>query len=117
VAQWVRVCGLAEAPKVGQAMEADASGGGICLANVNGGLSAIDNWCPHRRGPLGQGWLEGESVVCPWNSWTFNLNTGVAEFPVHERVAVFPVRVEEDDVLVEIQGSQEESSSEHVGDW
>ena len=106
MSQWVRICGVGEAPKTGQVMEADADGVGICLANVDGELSALDNWCPHRRGPLGQGWLEDESVVCPWHSWTFHLKTGVAEYPVHDRVAVFPVRVEGDDVLVDVDSSR-----------
>jgi nitrite reductase (NADH) small subunit len=103
LAEWVRLCGLGEVPAVGQVMEAEANGVAICLANVNGELSALDNRCPHRGGPLGQGWLEGESVVCPWHSWTFNLKTGEAEFPVHERVAVIPVRVEGEDVLVQLE--------------
>jgi nitrite reductase (NADH) small subunit len=83
-------------------MEATAGGVAVCLANVGGELSAIDNWCPHRRGPLGQGWVEGGSVVCPWHSWTFDVKTGVAESPVHERVRVFAVRVQGEDVLVEL---------------
>jgi nitrite reductase (NADH) small subunit len=103
LAQWVRLCSVAEAPAVGQVQEAEAGGVAICLANVNGELSALDNWCPHRRGPLGQGWVEGEAVVCPWHSWTFNAKTGQAEYPVHECVAVFPLRVEGDDLLVEIE--------------
>ena len=102
MARWVRLCGLAEAPAAGQVMEAEIAGVGICLANVDGELSALDNWCPHRRGPLGQGWLEGAAVVCPWHSWTFNVRTGIAEFPVHERVDVFPVLVVGEDVLVDI---------------
>jgi nitrite reductase (NADH) small subunit len=100
MARWVKVCVLADAPKNGEAMEAGAEGVSICLARVNGELAALDNWCPHRRGPLGQGWVEGESVVCPWHSWSFNVKTGEAELPVHDRVAVFPVRVDGDDVLV-----------------
>src|ERR1700729_4023783 len=83
-------------------MEAEVAGVGVCLANVGGGLSALDNWCPHRQGPLGQGWLEGEAVVCPWHSWTFNAKTGVAEYPVHERVAVLPVKVEDGHVLIDL---------------
>jgi nitrite reductase (NADH) small subunit len=83
-------------------MEADAAGVSLCLANVGGELNAVDNLCPHRHGPLGQGWMEGASVVCPWHSWTFDVRTGAAEFPVHARVAVFPVRVVGEDVLVEI---------------
>jgi nitrite reductase (NADH) small subunit len=100
--QWVRLCGLAEAPAAGQVSEAEVNGVAVCLANIDGELSALDNWCPHRQGPLGQGWLEGDAVVCPWHSWTFNVKTGVAEYPVHERVAVMPLRVEGGEVLVDL---------------
>jgi nitrite reductase (NADH) small subunit len=100
--QWVRLCGLADAPGVGQVSEAEVNGVAVCLANVQGELSALDNWCPHRQGPLGQGWLEGEAVVCPWHSWTFNVKTGIAEYPVQERVAALPVRVEGEEVLVDL---------------
>ena len=107
MAQWVRLCALNEAPAAGKVIETEADGVEICLANVNGSLSAIDNICPHRQGPLGQGWLEGEAVVCPWHSWTFSLKTGESEYPVHERVDVFPLRVEGDDVLVDIEGREQ----------
>lgn len=101
-AKWVRLCGAAEAPGAGQVMEAEAEGVAVCLANVEGRLSALDNWCPHRRGPLGQGWLEGNAVVCPWHSWNFDLATGEAEFPAGERVAVFPVKAEDGGIFIDI---------------
>ncbi len=100
--QWVRLCGVAEAPAEGTVMEAEADGVAVCLARICGELSAVDNWCPHRRGPLGQGWVEGNAVVCPWHSWTFDMRTGEAEFPVSERVAVFALRVEGEDVLIDL---------------
>jgi nitrite reductase (NADH) small subunit len=103
VAEWVRLCGLAEAPAPGRVMEAEVEGIQLCVANVNGVLSALDNICPHRQGPLGQGWVEGGAVICPWHSWAFNVKTGLAEFPAHERVEVFPLRVEGEDVLVDIE--------------
>lgn len=102
MARWVKLCGAAEAPGPGKVMEAEVEGVTVCLANLNGELSALDNWCPHRRGPLGQGWIEGESVVCPWHGWMFQAKTGQAEFPEHERVEVFPLKVEEDVVLIDI---------------
>jgi nitrite reductase (NADH) small subunit len=102
VAQWVKICGVAEAPRPGRVMEAEVEGVAVCLANVNGELSALDNWCPHRRGPLGQGWIEGEAVVCPWHSWAFHAKTGQAEYPENERVAVFPLKLEGEAVLIEI---------------
>jgi nitrite reductase (NADH) small subunit len=100
--QWVRLCSVAEAPTEGQVQETGAGGVAICLARIGGELAALDNWCPHRQGPLGQGWVEGEAVICPWHSWAFNARTGEAEFPVHERVAVFPLKVEGEDVFVEL---------------
>jgi nitrite reductase (NADH) small subunit len=114
VAQWVRLCGLAEAPAAGTVMEAEADGVGVCLANVKGELSALDNVCPHRQGPLGQGWIEGEAVVCPWHSWAFDAKTGLAVYPEDKWVKVFPLRIEGDDVLVDIgDEGKGESRSEH----
>lgn len=113
--QWVRLCGLSEAPAVGKVTEAEVEGVEICLANVNGELSALDNICPHRQGPLGQGWLEGEAVVCPWHSWTFSMKTGLSEYPVHEKVDVFPVRVEGEDVLVQLELKPREEVDAEAG--
>jgi nitrite reductase (NADH) small subunit len=102
MAEWVRLCGVAEAPAPGEVMEAEANGVAVCLANVDGRLSALDNVCPHRQGPLGQGWLEGQGVVCPWHSWVFSTLTGEAEPPERASVAVFPVEIEGRDVLVQL---------------
>jgi nitrite reductase (NADH) small subunit len=83
-------------------METEAAGVAICLANVEGRLAALANVCPHRQGPLGQGWIEGEAVVCPWHSWAFSTTTGVAEPPERAKVDVFPIKVEDDEVLVDL---------------
>ena len=103
MAQWVRMCGVGEAPKEGEVSEGTAGEFEICLARLHGELKALDNLCPHRRGPLGQGWVEGEAVVCPWHSWAFDLETGVADYPEGERVRVFAVRVQGEDVLVDVE--------------
>ncbi|MDE1161875.1 MAG: Rieske (2Fe-2S) protein [Acidobacteriaceae bacterium] len=102
MSEWVRLCAAADAPEEGKVLEGEANGVTVCLANINGELRALDNWCPHRRGPLGQGWVEGNSVVCPWHSWKFDTVTGIAEPPDRARVDVLPVKVEGDDLLVDI---------------
>jgi nitrite reductase (NADH) small subunit len=108
MAEWVRLCALTEAPAVGSVMEAEARGVAVCLANIDGRLAALDNVCPHRHGPLGQGWVEGQAVVCPWHSWAFDTTTGEALPPDHGHVAVLPVRVEGGDVLVELGDAKTE---------
>jgi len=99
---WVKLCTLTEAPEPNKACEISVEGVDVCLANVNGELHALDNWCPHRRGPLGQGWVEGGAIVCPWHAWAFDLKTGLTLPPEKSHVDVLPVRVEGDDVLVDI---------------
>jgi len=69
VGEWVRLCGVAEAPGTNGVMEAEAlsregKGVPICLANVEGRLSALGNVCPHRQGPLGGVWGGAVSVAC-----------------------------------------------------
>jgi nitrite reductase (NADH) small subunit len=100
--QWVRLCAVNEAPPRGEVMEASAGGKEICLANVEGTLHAMDNLCPHRGGPLGQGWIEGKAVLCPWHAWAFDVDTGVAEEPERATVAVFPLRTEGDAILLQL---------------
>lgn len=107
VAEWIRLCGVNEAPAAGGVMEAEVNGVPICVANHNGELAALDNICPHRQGPLGQGWIEGEAVICPWHSWAFNLKTGLADYPLHERVDVFPVKIEGSDILIDLSNRAE----------
>lgn len=73
----------------------------LCVANVNGEYSAMDNICPHRDGPLGQGFIEYGKVVCPWHGWAFDPKSGAAEHSASARVEVFPLKIEGEDVLVD----------------
>jgi nitrite reductase (NADH) small subunit len=103
MSHWVQLCPLSQAPAEGQVMEAEVDNVSVCLARHKGTLSALNNWCPHRRGPLGQGWIEGDAVICPWHAWAFNLETGIADPPERAIVNVFPIRVENEQVLVELE--------------
>lgn len=93
---------MAEAPSAGEVTECDAAGVAVCLANVGGRLAALDNWCPHRRGPLGAGTVEGNAVVCPLHAWAFDTETGDALPPDYGHVDVLPLKIEHDAVLVNI---------------
>ncbi len=63
----------------------------------------IENTCPHRGGPLAEGMVVGEEVICPWHGSRFNVKTGsVLTPPARQGVESFPVRVAGDDVEVEV---------------
>ena len=74
----------------------------VCVANVNGTITAMDNVCLHRGGPLGQGEIEGGKVVCPWHGWEWDPQTGQATHYPSAKLAVYPLKVENGDVLIEM---------------
>jgi len=102
LADWVRLCAVEEAPAPDSLSEVEVDGLVLCVANIEGSLHAMENLCPHRQGPLGQGWIEGQAVVCPWHAWAFDCRTGVAEEPEKAHVKVFPLRTEDGTILVDL---------------
>jgi len=74
----------------------------IALCNVDGKLHAIDNTCVHRGGPLGEGMLNGQVVVCPWHGWGYDVTTGKCNVNPAAQVACYEVRVEGTDVQVAV---------------
>lgn len=99
---FTKVTVQAELPPIDEAKEFACDGKTICIANVNGTYSAMDNVCLHRGGPLGQGMVEGNKVVCPWHGWAWDVKTGAAEQDPNMKVAVYPLKIENGDVMVEI---------------
>ena len=87
----------------GQCREVKVGDKTLALFNVDGTFYATTNTCIHRGGPLGQGMLEGQVVMCPWHAWTFDVTTGENTANGQLKVQTFPVRVDPDvNVLVEL---------------
>jgi|SRR6266481_9623516 len=98
----VKIASTSDLPPVNEAKEFLCGDRTICVANVNGTISAMDNVCLHRGGPIGQGVIEKGKVVCPWHGWAWDPKTGEATQNANARVAVYPLRIENGDVLIEI---------------
>ena len=86
----------------GRAAEVTVAGQPVALFNVDGTFHALVNRCPHRGGPLGQGFVEGQQVSCPWHNWTFDLTTGENVASADLKVARYEVKVEDGQVLVKV---------------
>jgi multimeric flavodoxin WrbA/nitrite reductase/ring-hydroxylating ferredoxin subunit len=67
----------------------------VAVSVRDGDVGAISGLCNHVGGPLGEGTLDGDYVVCPWHYWKFHRKTGVGE-PGYEqdRVPAHRVKVE-----------------------
>jgi len=99
---FVRIASQGELPPKNEAREFPCGDKTICVANVNGTITALDNVCLHRGGPLGQGVIEKGKVICPWHGWAWDPTTGQAAHNPGAKVAVYPLMVEDGEVLVDI---------------
>ena len=72
----------------------------FAICNREGQLYALDGRCPHAGGPIGQGRLEGDLIVCPWHEWAFHCVTGANDYDSNVRLAIFPVKVEGGEILL-----------------
>jgi nitrite reductase/ring-hydroxylating ferredoxin subunit len=101
MSQWVRVASVNELSP-GQCKTVHAAGKAIALSNVEGVFYAIDDVCAHHGGPLGEGTLEGTTITCPWHHWQYDVTTGKGTVNPQMNVDAYRLKVEGDDVLVEI---------------
>ena len=75
----------------------------LALSYKDGRFAAISGVCNHIGGPLGEGRLDGDYVVCPWHYWKFHHRTGRGE-PGYEgdQVATYAVKVEDGRVFADL---------------
>jgi NAD(P)H-dependent nitrite reductase small subunit len=101
MSDFIRVLAAADlAP--GKGTEVSVGDQAVALFNVEGTFYAISNTCLHRGGPLGQGFVEGRTVTCPWHAWTFDVSTGENVVNGELKVACFETKVEDGQVLVKV---------------
>lgn len=86
----------------------------IAIFNLGDRFLAVDNRCPHRGGPLADGIVSGDTVVCPLHAWKVDLCTGAVERPSGqlECVRSYPTRVEDGIVMIELSASNDVRSGE-----
>jgi 3-phenylpropionate/trans-cinnamate dioxygenase ferredoxin component len=98
----ITVCALDELPP-GTMKLVHAGQISVGVYNLDGRLCAIEDRCSHDDGPLVEGEWEPERgvVVCPRHGATFDICSGRAlTLPAYRRVDTFPVRVDDDRMVV-----------------
>jgi nitrite reductase/ring-hydroxylating ferredoxin subunit len=88
---------------VGEGTLVEHGGVTIALFNAGGGrYVACSPTCPHEDGPLAEGWLEGDAVICPWHGYDFDLTSGACRVAAGLSVSVYPVRVSGTDIEIDL---------------
>ena len=63
----------------GQARRVMVGGEPVAVFNVNGSYHATQDTCTHAGGPLSEGELKGNQIVCPWHASCFDVTNGQVE--------------------------------------
>jgi len=72
----------------------------VGLFNIGGEFYAISDVCTHDDGPLVEGHLDGDCIICPRHGARFNVKTGAQTMPAISPVPLYQVKIEGDDILI-----------------
>ena len=96
----IDACSVEELP-LNRVRAIETGGEPIALCHTKDGFFALGNRCPHRGGPLSQGDVLGNELVCPWHLWGFDVRTGFCGGNREIAVPVYRVEVRDGRVLIE----------------
>jgi 3-phenylpropionate/trans-cinnamate dioxygenase ferredoxin subunit len=100
----VRACSTADVAD-GAARRVDVDGHRLCVVRIGTDWYVVGDECSHADFSLAEGdvWADECEIECPKHGSTFSLTTGEPQsLPAIKPVPVYPVRIEGDDVMVEI---------------
>jgi len=100
---FVRACAVSDVAP-GAALAVSVDGVEVAVARDGDDWYAVYDECSHESIPLSEGDLEGTELECWLHGSRFDLRTGKpTSLPATDPVAIYPVKVEGDDVLVDVQ--------------
>jgi nitrite reductase/ring-hydroxylating ferredoxin subunit len=101
---WVRACGVDDVePGETTVLAVDPP---IAVYNIDGAFFATQDTCTHERWSLADGYLDGDVIECTLHMARFCVRTGrVLCLPAFESLRTYPVRVDGDDVLVDVDAA------------
>lgn len=78
----------------------------VLMGLEEGEITAFQGMCPHQDIRMAEGKFDGKSLMCRAHQWTFNARTGLGINPSDCRLAQYPIKIDGDDVLVDVDGVQ-----------
>ena len=100
MSKWIKVATKSEIPEGGSKVFS-IEDREIAVFNVKGEVFAIDNFCRHKGGPLGEGALEDKLVSCPHHGWVFDVTSGRCMTRQDVSQATYSVKIEKEAILIE----------------
>jgi len=102
---FVKVASLRDL-RPGKGMIVKVNGTDIALFKERDEVFALNNVCAHQHfSMLHEGKVEDGTVMCPMHGWVYELRSG-RSLSGQGRVACYPVRIVENDILVRVPESR-----------
>jgi 3-phenylpropionate/trans-cinnamate dioxygenase ferredoxin subunit len=99
---FVRACATGDV-EPGSALAVVVDDVAVAVVHDGDDWYAVYDECSHAAIPLSEGEVEGGQIECWLHGSMFDLRTGKpTNLPATEPVAIYPVRVDGDDVLVDV---------------
>lgn len=102
MSNWTEVVALTDIPKLGSRVVTTDSMNIAVFRNSKDEVFAMRDECPHKKGPLSQGIVHGNTVTCPLHNWKIDLSTGEAQGPDEGCTNTFPVKIEDGKVFLSL---------------
>jgi 3-phenylpropionate/trans-cinnamate dioxygenase ferredoxin subunit len=100
IAEFFEIASVDDLPS-GERLFVDIGETPIVVFNIAGTFFAIGDVCTHDDGPLGDGDLEGFTIVCPRHGAEFDIRTGsVLSMPAVVDIPAYPVQVRNGSIFV-----------------
>jgi len=100
--EFVRIVKTGDLPE-GERLILEINNLPLVIFNVGGELLATGDLCSHDEGPIGDGDIDGDQIVCPRHGARFDIHTGKAlTLPAVEGIPVYPIQVVDDFIEIGI---------------
>ncbi len=101
--KWYKIAEV-DALKIGQVITTLAGTSAVCLVRTDEyGYTALDNRCPHQGGPLGEGQMDGEWLICPWHGYEYDPKTGNPPEGYGDCATPLALEVREEGIFVQVE--------------
>jgi len=101
MSNFIFVANLADVVE-GQIFATDVDDTPIALTKVGDVIYAFGDVCTHDDGPLAEGTIDNQCVVCPRHGARFNLVTGKASFPAVSPIPIYETKIEGDEIRINL---------------
>jgi toluene monooxygenase system ferredoxin subunit len=83
----------------------------VLLVNVEGKVCAFEDRCRHKGITLSSGKLDGHVLTCAVHGWIYDARTGAGINPESVALVRFPVRIEGNDILVDVTETENDGQN------